>query len=103
MPARHEDTQDHGKQQLFHNLSSFPAWTPLDLDISGPSLFIQQTARFFVKRQRRANPHVLPLFAPRQSVIPWILKLEIDRYIGLPIFKHFTIIGYRFCKKKISV
>ncbi len=33
--------------------------------------------------------------------------LEIDRYIGLPIFfpifKHFTIIGYRFCKKKISV
>ncbi len=32
--------------------------------------------------------------------------LEIDRYIGLPIFfpifKHFTIIGYRFCKKKIS-
>ncbi len=33
--------------------------------------------------------------------------VEIDRYIGLPIFfpifKHFTIIGYRFCKKKISV
>ncbi len=32
------------------------------------------------------------------------LRLEIDRYIGLPIclpiFKHFTIIGYRFCKKK---
>ncbi len=31
-------------------------------------------------------------------------KLEIDQYIGLPIFfpifKHFTIIGYRFCKKK---
>jgi len=27
-------------------------------------------------------------------------KLEIDRYIGLPIFKHFIIIGYRFCKKK---
>ncbi len=30
-------------------------------------------------------------------------RLEIDRYIGLPIFfpifKHFTIIGYRFCKK----
>ncbi len=30
--------------------------------------------------------------------------LEIDRYIGLPIFfpifKHFTIIEYRFCKKK---
>ncbi len=30
--------------------------------------------------------------------------LEIDRYIGLPIFfpifKHFTIIGYRFKKKK---
>ncbi len=30
--------------------------------------------------------------------------LEIDRYIGLPIFlpifKHFTIIGFRFCKKK---
>ncbi len=29
------------------------------------------------------------------------LKLEIDRYIDLPIFfpicKHFTIIGYRFC------
>ncbi len=36
-----------------------------------------------------------------------MLLLEIDRYIGLPIFfpifKHFTIIGYRFCKKKISV
>ncbi len=35
------------------------------------------------------------------------LRLEIDRYIGLPIclpiFKHFTIIGYRFCKKKKSV
>ncbi len=33
-------------------------------------------------------------------------RLEIDRYIGwpifFPIFKHFTIIGYRFCKKKIS-
>ncbi len=31
-------------------------------------------------------------------------QIEIDRYIGLPIFftifKHFTIIGYRFCKKK---
>ncbi len=31
-------------------------------------------------------------------------KLEIDRHIGLPIFfqifEHFTIIGYRFCKKK---
>ncbi len=30
--------------------------------------------------------------------------IEIDRYICLPIFtpifKHFTIIGYRFCKKK---
>ncbi len=26
-------------------------------------------------------------------------SLEIDRYIGLPIFKHFTIIGYRICKK----
>ncbi len=26
-------------------------------------------------------------------------QLEIDRYIGLPIFKHFTIIGYRFCKQ----
>ncbi len=25
--------------------------------------------------------------------------LEIDLYIGLPIFKHFTIIGYQFCKK----
>ncbi len=24
--------------------------------------------------------------------------LEIDRYIGLSIFKHFTIIGYRFWK-----
>ncbi len=60
MPARHEDTQDHGKQHLFHNLSYFPAWAPLGLDISGPSLFIQQTARFFIKRQRRANPHVLP-------------------------------------------
>ncbi len=35
------------------------------------------------------------------------MRLEIDRYIGLPIFfpifKHFTIIGYRFCKKIISV
>ncbi len=34
-------------------------------------------------------------------------SVEIDRYIGLPIFftiyKHFTIIGYRFCKKIISV
>ncbi len=34
-------------------------------------------------------------------------EVEIDRYIGLPIFfpifKHFTIIGYRFCKKNISV
>ncbi len=32
------------------------------------------------------------------------LWVEIDRYIGLPIFspifKHFTIIGYRFKKKK---
>ncbi len=31
-------------------------------------------------------------------------KLEIDRHIGLPIFfqifEHFTIIRYRFCKKK---
>ncbi len=31
-------------------------------------------------------------------------KLEIDRHIGLPIFfqifEHFTIIGYRFCKKE---
>ncbi len=27
-------------------------------------------------------------------------ELEIDRYIALPIFKHFTIIGYRVCKKK---
>ncbi len=27
--------------------------------------------------------------------------VEIDRYIGLPIFKHFTIIGYRFKKKTI--
>ncbi len=34
------------------------------------------------------------------------LILEIDRYIGLPIFfpifKHFTIIGYRFWKKTIT-
>ncbi len=33
--------------------------------------------------------------------------LEIDRYIGLPIFfpifKHFTIIGYRFKKKNVFV
>ncbi len=45
--------------------------------------------------------------------LPWSmacriqLYVEIDRYIGLPIFfpifKHFTIIGYRFWKKKISV
>ncbi len=28
------------------------------------------------------------------------LELEIDRYIGLPTFEHFTIIGYRFCKNK---
>ncbi len=38
---------------------------------------------------------------------PGMTWLEIDRYIGLPIFfpifKHFTIIGYRFWKKKISV
>ncbi len=38
---------------------------------------------------------------------PTNIRLEIDRYIGLPIFfpifKHFTIIGYRFWKKKISV
>ncbi len=27
-------------------------------------------------------------------------KLEIDRYIGLPIFKHLTIIEYRLKKKK---
>ncbi len=33
------------------------------------------------------------------------IRLEIDRYIGLPkfcpIFKHFTIIGYWFCKNDI--
>ncbi len=33
-----------------------------------------------------------------------VYKIEIDRYIGLPIFfpifKHFTITGYRFWKKK---
>ncbi len=52
MPARHEDTQDHGKQQLFHNLSSFPAWAPLCLDISGPSLLIQHRARAFRREQR---------------------------------------------------
>jgi len=37
------------------------------------------------------------------GILMW-LPVEIDRYIGLPIFflifKHFTIIGYRFCKKK---
>ncbi len=26
-----------------------------------------------------------------------VFALEIDLYIGLPIFEHFTIIGYRFC------
>ncbi len=39
-----------------------------------------------------------------QLVYTHHLILEIDRYIGLPIFfpifKHFTIIGYRFWKKK---
>ncbi len=38
------------------------------------------------------------------SFVFGVLQVEIDRYIGLPIFfpifKHFTIIGYRFCKKK---
>ncbi len=33
-----------------------------------------------------------------------VYRLEIDQYIGLPmffpIFKHFTIIGYRLKKKK---
>ncbi len=33
--------------------------------------------------------------------------LEIDPYIGLPIFlpifKHFTIIGYQFCKKNKNI
>ncbi len=32
-------------------------------------------------------------------------KVEIDRYIGLPIFlqifKHFTVTGYRYKKKKM--
>ncbi len=36
----------------------------------------------------------------------YIYLLEIDRYIGLPIFfpifKHFTIIGYQFWKKTIT-
>ncbi len=39
--------------------------------------------------------------------VVWLSKLEIDRYIGLPIFfpifKHFTIIRYRFWKKKTTV
>ncbi len=34
-----------------------------------------------------------------------VYRLEIDQYIGLPmffpIFKHFTIIGYRLKKKKL--
>ncbi len=30
------------------------------------------------------------------------MLLEIDRYIGLPIFKHFNIIGYRL-KKNIYI
>ncbi len=47
------------------------------------------------------------MFASFRLLLPdqrTVLQLEIDRYIGLPIFspifKHFTIIGYRFCKKK---
>ncbi len=35
MPARHEDTQDHGKQQLFNNLSSFPNLAPLQARAGG--------------------------------------------------------------------
>ncbi len=49
MPARHEDTQDHEKQQLFHNLSSFPAWaSPL-------RLLIQHKARAFSRRRTKGD------------------------------------------------
>ncbi len=49
MPARHEDTQDHGKQQLFHNLSSFPAWAP------PLPLLIQRKACAFSHRRTKGN------------------------------------------------
>ncbi len=55
MPTRHEDTQDHGNPQLFHNLSSFPAWAPIGLDRSGPSLFIKRKARTFSHRRTKGN------------------------------------------------
>ncbi len=38
-------------------------------------------------------------FQSKSESVRW---LENDRYIGLPIFKHFTIIGYRFWKKPIT-
>ncbi len=47
MPARHEDTQDHEMQLLFHNLSSFPAWAP--------PLLIQRKAHAFSRRRTKGN------------------------------------------------
>ncbi len=54
MPARHEDTQDHWKQQFFPNLSSFHSKSPLCLDIK--PLLIQHRGRAF----RQANKENLP-------------------------------------------
>ncbi len=46
---------------------------------------------------------LLPFLLQQHKVRLSVSALEIDRYIGLPrfvpIFKHFTIIGYRFWKK----
>jgi len=43
----------------------------------------------------KSNTHTTAIILNYRNVA----KLEIDRYIGVPIFKHFTIIGYRFKNK----
>ncbi len=46
------------------------------------------------------SPSKTPLTTAKAKFLDTsVLGVEIDRYIGLPIFEHFTIIGYRFCKK----
>ncbi len=63
MPARHEDTQEHWKQQIFPNLFSFLNKAPLCLDIKPPPSSSSSTQRaLFIRRQRRPTPHVVLCF-----------------------------------------
>ncbi len=64
MPARHEDTQEHWKQQIFPNLFSFLNKAPLCLDIKPPPPppHPAHSARFSSEDKGDPPPHVVLCF-----------------------------------------